>query len=271
MHPSAHGGHDHDSGGVDLTALTSELWLAALLVLAVAGYVGCVRLLRRRGIAWPLRRTVSWIAGWLAAGAALVGPLAEQAHHDFAAHMATHVLLGMVAPLLLVLAAPATLALRVLPTRRARLLARMLGSRPLSVLTDPFLAGLLNVGGLWILYRTDLYGAMQAAPAIHVLVHVHVLAAGYLFTFAVLGGPDPAPHRPSPARRVTALVLAIAAHNILAKTLYADPPAGVPADQARAGAELMYYGGAPIEIALIVLVCTPWLLPRRRRPTTVGV
>ena len=178
--------------------------------------------------------------------------------------MAGHVLLGMLGPLLLVLAAPITLALRALPVRTARPLARLLSSLPLAVLTNPFVAGVLNIGGLWVLYRTGLYTAMHTDPWVHALIHAHVLAAGYLFTFAVLGGPDPAPHRPSPPWRAAALVLAIAAHNILAKTLYAAPPEGVPAEQARAGAELMYYAGAPVEIALIFLVCRPWILPRRK-------
>ncbi|WP_239643765.1 hypothetical protein [Nocardiopsis kunsanensis] len=68
-----------------------------------------------------------------------------------------------------------------------------------------------------------------------------------------------------PGTWMTATLLGIAAHNILAKTIYAVPPDGVPLEQARAGAELMYYAGAPVEIALLFLVCRPWLLPRRGR------
>ncbi|MFC9981238.1 cytochrome c oxidase assembly protein [Gordonia sp. NPDC127522] len=239
-------------------------WSTLLFVAGAAiVYVCAVFRLRARGISWPKARTSSWLAGCLAIGAALIGPLAERAHHDFIAHMGTHVLLGMLGPLLLVLGAPVTVALRVLPVATARRIARGLASPPFAVLTNPFVAGLLNVGGLWILYRTGLFAAMHDDPLVHGLIHIHVLAAGYLFTFAVIGGPDPAPHRASPPWRVTALVLAIAAHNILAKVIYAEPPPGVSVEQAHAGAELMYYAGAPVEIALLVLVCRPWLLPRR--------
>ncbi len=75
--------------------------------------------------------------------------------HDLRLHVAGHLLLGMVAPLLLVTAAPVTLALRALPRERARTLGRLLRSRPLAVLTHPAVAALLDVGGLWLLYRTD--------------------------------------------------------------------------------------------------------------------
>jgi putative membrane protein len=110
-----------------------------------------------------------------------------------------------------------------------------------------------------LLYRTGLHAATLAEPWLHVVVSGHVLAAGYLFTFAVLGGPDPAPHRAPALWRAGVLVAAVAAHNVLAKSLYATPPAGVPAEQARQASQLMYYAGAPVEIALIVLLCASWL------------
>lgn len=258
--------HDHgDRSGADVTVFDpGTWWLIVVLIVAVSVYVFATNKLEARQIIWPMRRTLAWTLGVLSVGVALVGPLAERAHHDFAAHMAGHVLLGMLGPLLLVLAAPFTLVLRVLPVTIARRRARLLASAPAAVLTNPFIAGTLNVGGLWVLYRSSLYATMHTNSFVYVVVHAHILAAGYLFTFAVLGGPDPAPHRLSAPWRATALILAIAAHNVLAKTLYAYPPQGVPADQARAGAEMMYYAGAPIEIVLIILVCRPWLLPRER-------
>lgn len=258
---------DHENHVNEATWLTPGQWgTALLLVVVLLAYVAATVLLRRRGTAWSIARTGSWVAGLLCAGVALIGPLAERAHLDFTVHMLGHVLLGMLGPLLLVLAAPVTLALRVLPVHAARPLGKLLSSSPLAVLTNPFVAGALNIGGLWVLYRTGMYSTMHSATWVHVLVHAHVLIAGYLFTFAVLGGPDPAPHRFSPPWRALALVLAIAAHNILAKTLYGYPPEGVPAEQARSGAELMYYAGAPVEIALISLTCWSWLLKGRPEP-----
>lgn len=262
----------HGHHGSEAALLGPGEWATTILLLtALTSYAVAVVILRRRGISWPGGRTASWAGGLLCVGVALVGPLAERAHDDFTVHMAGHVLLGMLGPLLLASAAPITLALRTLPVAEARPLARLLSSAPLAVLTNPFVAGVLNIGGLWVLYRTDLHALMQTDPVVHALVHTHVLAAGYLFTVAVLGGPDPVRHRSSPPWRAASLVMAIAAHNVLAKSLYASPPEGVPVEQARAGAELMYYAGAPVEIVLIFLVCRPWILPGPGGPTDGSV
>lgn len=224
--------------------------------LAAAGLLYAIGLARSPG-RWPWPRTASWYAGLAAATAGLL--LAG----DFRTHAAGHLLLGMVAPLLLVLAAPVTLALRALPVPRARRLSRVLRSAPARALTHPVVAAVLDVGGLWLLYTTDLYALAARHPAVHLAVQAHVLLAGYLFT-ASLVGVDPAPHRPRPAVRAAVLVLAAAAHAVLAKHLYGAPPAGVP--DARAGAQLMYYGGDVVEVALAVLLCREWLgAPRRAR------
>lgn len=242
-------------------------WLALLVTAgAVLAYLAGALRLWARGTGWPLPRLLCWLGGWTCAGAALAGPT-----HDFTAHTAAHVMTGMLAPLLLVSAAPVTLLLRVLPTASARPVARALSSRPVAVVTHPVTAALLNVGGLWLLYRTGLYTATLTDPWVHVAVSVHVVAAGYLFTFAVLGGPDPAPHRAPVAWRAGTLVAAVAAHNVLAKLLHADPPVGVPADQAQQASQLMYYGGAPVEIALIVLLCRGWLGRRDGRNQLTGL
>lgn len=241
---------------------TRECVVVLLSGIAILGYAIATAILRNRGTQWPTYRSALWAAGWSCAAGTLVGPFAERAHHDFVVHMAGHILLGMLAPVLIILAAPVTLALRVLPVRAARTLARCINSPPMRVLTRPAIATLLNIGGLWVLYRTGVYTAMQTEPWLHAAVHLHALGAGFVFTFAVLGGPDPAPHRSHAAWRATALVVAVAAHNVLAKTVYAAPPDGVSAEQAQAGGQLMYYGSAPVEILLLVLLCRSWLTSR---------
>lgn len=238
--------------------------LATALVTAGGVYLLGVWSAHRRGHPWPAHRTGLWVLGVASALAALVGPLAELAHADLRAHMVGHVLLGMAAPLLLVSAAPVTLALRAVPVHRARVLARALRSAPVAVLTHPIPAAVLSVGGLWLLYRTGLYDAALRDPLLHTAVHAHVLAAGYLFT-ASLVGPDPAPHRATLGVRATVLVVAVAAHNVLAKLLVAAPPAGVDPDRAEVAAQIMYYGGFPVEIALLVLLGREWAARDHRR------
>ena len=231
-----------------------------LSALAVAAYLAAVRRSRQRG--WPRRRSIAWVGGVVAATLAVTGPMAAAAHHSFLAHMIGHLLLGMLAPLLLVVGAPVTLALRTLPVRQARRLSRVLSRPGIRWLTEPAVAATLNVGGLWVLYAGGLYGELHHRPVVHLMVHVHVIGAGYLLTQSLVG-VDPMPHRRSFPHRAVVLVLAVAGHDILAKFLYAHPPYGVP--DAAPGAMLMYYGGDALSILLMVLLCARWFRPRWRK------
>jgi putative membrane protein len=229
-------------------------------VLAAAVYLGAAHLvpvLRDRA-RWPAGRSVAWLGGLACVLVALTGPPAT-AHGDLRAHMAGHLLLGMVAPLLLVLARPVTLALRTLPLLAARRLSRVLRSAPLRVLGDPFVAAALNAAGLWVLYGTGLLTAMVHSPGLHALVSVHVLLTGWLATAAVLA-LDPAPHRRGVAARAVALAAGAAAHDVLAKTLYAHPPAGTT--RAAEGAELMYNGGTVVHLLVAAVLWRQWYVSR---------
>jgi putative membrane protein len=228
------------------------------VTLVLLGAVAAGYLVATRRTTWPELRTASWLAGLAVVAFVLTGPLAHS-HGDLRAHMAGHLLIGMVAPVLLVLAAPVTLALRTLPRRRARALACLLRTAPARVLTDPFVATALNVGGLWLLYRTGLVTAVLHDPGRHVLVSLHVLLTGWLATAAVLA-VDPAPHRRGVVARACALAAGMAAHDVLAKLLYADPPAGV--HEAAAGARLMYDGGTVVHVVVAALLWRQWYRSR---------
>jgi len=236
--------------------------VVALAIAAALVYAALMGRARRRERGWPTWRAACWAGGVAVAAVAALGPLAD--HMDFRAHMIGHVLLGMLAPLLLVLAAPVTLALRALPVAAARRVSAVLQSSVVGAATHPGVAAVLAVGGLWVLYRTGLYAASMRHPTLLLLVHVHVFLAGWLFTHSLVG-PDPAPHRARLPVRAALLVLALAAHDILAKMLYAHPPAGVDPAAAAVGAQVMYYGGGPVEVALFVLLGVEW---RRRQGLT---
>lgn len=84
-----------------------------------------------------------------------------------------------------------------------------------------------------------------------------MLGAGTLFTWSVVG-TDPAPHRAGRPLRAGVLVAAMAAHGVLAMSLYAYPPAGVPAAEARLGGLLLWYGGGLVELAVVTVFCGQW-------------
>jgi len=250
--------HVHDPGpGDDLSA---HVILAAPFVVAIIVYVAAA--VGQRG--WPWHRTAAWVAGVIAAYAAFGGPLASASHQSFTAHMAAHLLVGMVAPLLLVLAAPVTLALRTMSVVPARRLSRVLRSPLARALVNPVVAALLNVGALWALYLTPLYALMRDVMLVHVLVMLHFLFAGCLYTVALVP-IDPSPHKAGFAFRAAVLVLSLAAHGALAKLLYARPPPGIAATDAHIGAQLMYYGGDAVDLVLIVLLCAEWYRTSGRR------
>jgi putative membrane protein len=251
--------------GAHAGAPTLDGVLLAIALLAVAVYAIGALASRRRGRAWPAHRVLLWSGGIAAATATVVGPLAEAAHGDFVAHMWAHLLGGMLAPLLLVLSAPVTLALRTLHATPARRISRLLRSAPARVVAHPVTAGVLSAGGLWAVYLTPVLDVMMAVPLAHVLLQAHLLVAGYLFTAAVIG-LDPAPHAPRRVLVAVVLLLSMASHAVLSKYLYAHPPASLAAASVREGAQLMYYAGAWVEAVIVVIFCARWYVAAGRRP-----
>ncbi|TDM02529.1 cytochrome c oxidase assembly protein [Macrococcus carouselicus] len=206
---------------------------------------------------WSFLRMFSWVLGILLAVLVMVGPLAEQMQRNFISHMYGHLLLGMLSPLLLVLSAPMTLLLRTLPVKYARKVSQLMNSRYVQLISHPVTALLLNAGGLWLLYRTDLFMMMHHYTWLHYLIHFHIFAAGYLFT-AVMVEIDPLRHPYSFKYRSIVMIVSIALHQILSKSFYPYPPAGVLPEQAQTGAMVMYYGGDIIELTIIFVMCLKW-------------
>lgn len=227
-------------------------WVQAALVAAAAlVYLLAAARARTGPRGWSRWRSAAWVAGCAVVAVALSPVLGDG---DPRAHMARHLLLGMIAPLGLVLAAPVTLLLRVSGPATRRRVGRVLRSAPVHVLGHPVTAAVLSVGGLYAVMLTPLHALTEAHPVAHHALHLHYLVAGYAFTWSI-AGPDPAPRRPGPRTRLVVLVLAAAAHAVLAKTLYARAGA-LPwaahhdTESVAAAAKLMYYGGDLAELLL---------------------
>ena len=257
-------GRNNHSIHIDVAAFVPQILLALPFGIALILYIYAVIRSNQKYKRWPKYRTTYWVLGVLFAILALAGPLANLAHGNFTAHMVGHLLLGMLAPLLMALAAPVTLILRTLPTPIARKFSKILQSWPSRWLTNPIVASILNVGGLWLLYASNLYALMHESILIHFIVHMHVFIAGYLFTISLIY-IDPRPHQLSFWYRSIVFIIALAGHGILSKYIYAHPPMGVFKDQAESGAMLMYYGGDAIDIALIIILCFHWFRATRPR------
>lgn len=126
-------GHVHS--GPDAGPGVAGLVTAVAALLAAVVYGAAASRLRRRGDAWPWWRDASFTAGsaglaWVAVGSLPGGALT--------AHMAQHLVVGMAAPLLFVLARPLTLALRALaPSAARRGLVALAHSRAVGWLVFP--------------------------------------------------------------------------------------------------------------------------------------
>jgi putative membrane protein len=242
---------------------------AVILSGCAALYLSGVIELSRRNVRWSYRRLAAFLAGLCVIAVALFPPIAT---HDefFPIHVVQHLLLGMAAPLLLALSSPMTLLLRVLPPQRRRTIAQSLQRRVVHWLTHPIPAALLAIILLYILYLTPLYALNLRHPLLHEALHAHVLLAGYLFTWSLVG-LDPAPRRASFRLRTTVLVFALAAHGTLAKLMYVNGPSvagllatGQAVSGWRLGAQLMWYGGDVVNLALVIVFFHQWYMAAGR-------
>ncbi|WPP50323.1 cytochrome c oxidase assembly protein [Catalinimonas niigatensis] len=248
--------------------LSYLLWLIISIVMLVylTAAIRQIHSYRR----WSRWRIFSFMCGCVLLAIGLTPKLMELAHYDIRVHMAQHLLIGMFAPLALVLAAPLSLALHVLPTQAARRIMQVLSNPIIRFISHPMSALLLNIGGMYVLYLTPLYKASLTYPYLHHLLHLHFLLAGYLFCWAI-AGPDLAPRRPGMRLRLAVLFLSMATHAYLSKIMYAyHLPKNTPhtSGQIQEAAKLMYYGGDLAEVLLAVAFFAAWFRISRVRIKT---
>ncbi len=190
-------------------------------LIAGALYLAGVVRLRRRHDTWPVMRTVSWLAGLGVVIWCTNAGIASYAQVSVGLHMFQHMTLTMLAPILLVLGAPATLALRALKPavgneRGPReWLVWFLHSWITRILTNPFYVFVVYVIGLYGLYFTPAFGWLMGSHIGHILMEVHFIASGYLFYWVIIG-IDPRP-RPLPYwGRLVLLLMALGVHGFFA-------------------------------------------------------
>ncbi|NED96033.1 bifunctional copper resistance protein CopD/cytochrome c oxidase assembly protein [Phytoactinopolyspora alkaliphila] len=184
---------------------------------AVLLYGAGVLRLRRRGDRWPVGRSLAWLAGIATVAFVELSGIMTYSMTMLSVHMVQHMTLMMVAPILLVLGGPITLALRAIkPARRGEKgprewLMAAVQSRVAKILTHPVVALTLFVSGSFLMYFTGLFEAAMREHTGHMLMSLHFLAVGYIF-YEMLIGIDPLPKRPPFPARVVLQLLAMAFH-----------------------------------------------------------
>jgi cytochrome c oxidase assembly factor CtaG/putative copper export protein len=201
-----------------LLAYDPDGLMIGLLILAVALYIKGVLVLTRRGDKWPVGRTIAFALGISAIDFATSGGLGVYARFAFSNHMLAHMVLGMIAPIGIVLGAPITLALRTLPAGRNKdergirgSFISLLHSKFGKLSANPIVALAIFDGSLFLLYFTPLFSNLMVGHSGHFFMNIHFILAGFLFFQAIIG-IDPMPVRIPHIVKIVILFAAMSIH-----------------------------------------------------------
>ena len=243
--------------------------IAALLAVGSAYGAGVIRI-HRLGRGFPRWRVAAFAAGWLVLGLSLLSPIDAYADVSFTIHMLQHLLLTIVAPPLLAIGAPITLALRTLSLGGASSVTAALGSPLARVLGNPVVGWLLFVGVPIAVHASRVFDLALTSSWWHALEHAAWIGAALVYWWPIVCA-DPTPHPMSYGARLLSLLLAMPAMSFLALAIYsANTPlyatyAALPApwgpsalaDQRNAAA-LMWVAGNLALVVAILLVAASW-------------
>ena len=254
--------------------------LVLLLVGALAAlYIRGWRRLRRSPRTWgaaPGWRLAAYLSGLASIVVALCSPLELLAELSFTAHMVQHQLLMMVAPPLLLLAAPFPMILWALPPRPRRRVGALVTRpgpvrRALATLTWMPVAGVLYTVTLWGWHHPAAYEAALRYPVLHDIEHLTFFWTATLFWWPIV---NPAPrfyHLRSGVMygaRIGYLILATAQNTLLGAVLglservfypsYAAAPRLLadwsPLDDQAFGGGVMWSGSHMFLVAILILL-----------------
>jgi putative membrane protein len=210
-------------------------------------------------------RSALLVAAAVACGTvAVFGPLESLADRSFAWHMAQHLVLLIVIPLLVLWSQPFPFVRRLLGA--ARTVALLKATRPFHVIAFPPVALAIFLATLWGTHFSHLYEAALDATAVHAAEHALYLFAGFAFWLPVI---TVVPLRPNayPARLLY-LIVALPQGALLAIALGASrtplyahyaqlmSPAQAVADQQNAAAVMWIAGGLAIFVAMLATMGT---------------
>ena len=218
--------------------------VACLVGLGLYGY-GVVRL-ARRGDKWSLGRTAAFVVGVLTVMLVMCTKLNDYGMVMFSVHMVQHMVISMLSPILILLGAPITLALRALPVAATRgkkgpreLLLMFLHSRYMRIITHPAFTIPLFIASLYALYFSPIFDFLMGSRTGHVVMMCHFLAVGLVFFWPIMG-VDPGPHRPGYLMRMLELFAGMPFHAFFGIALmmasqpmvetYKNPPASLAID-----------------------------------------
>jgi cytochrome c oxidase assembly factor CtaG len=253
-----------------ITAWQLDAIALAVIVLTAAAYLTGVALVsvRQAGRRWPLSRTLFFLSGLAVCAYATCGSIAVYDQVLFTAHMTGHLALVMLAPALLMLGRPLTLAVEAATPRRRDRLLRILGGRTVSLLTTPPVALATYAAVIVGSHLTGVMDTVMRNTWAGQVEHLVYLVAGCQF-FALVVGNEPIRWRLSTPARWVLLAVATAVDTFTgivlmqgtrAVAMVASPSVRVnPLSDTKTGGAIMWFGGDGIMAVFMIWLVIGWL------------
>ncbi|HYG86847.1 MAG TPA: cytochrome c oxidase assembly protein [Azospirillum sp.] len=173
-------------------AWLSEPWVLVPLLLSGGLYAaGLTRLWATAGVAHGIRpvQALCFAVGWLTLAAALLSPLHAAGETSFAAHMAEHELLMVVAAPLLVVSRPVGAFLWAFPRAQRPGIVALFRTGPVRAvwraLCNPVVATVVHGAVLWAWHLPAAFDAALESELLHTLQHASFLITALCFWWAM--------------------------------------------------------------------------------------
>jgi putative membrane protein len=251
---------------VDLTPINfftragfHPLW-TVLVVAAALWYPRAVRRVRDAGGVWPQWRTWLFLGGVVIVAGATLSGLTWWNATSFTVPAIRRVMLLMIAPFPLLLAAPLHLALESGSPRTQRAVRAVVDSRLAALLTTAPAAWILYAGWLGVFYGTGFYGVAARHEFVGELVDVVFLLVGLIFLTPAIGEDLP-PRRMAPLTRCLFFLVSLPVHTIVGMALESQgkvPSPGLSLNDVHNGGGVIWTAGELISILCTIAMLVLW-------------
>ncbi len=239
---------------------------AATVVLVTAGwwYGWSILRLRRRGRTWPAPRTACFALAWLLVAVSVFSGLTAFAATNFSAFAAQYIMVGLVAPALLALSAPISLAVQ---SSSAPDRGRWVESLPARALGHPFSTWILFSATVFTVFFSGVLRGADAGGAAQQAVFLWLLVVGWMF-FLPVADVDPLPFRIGPWPRILYLLLSFPVFAIMGMGLESRtgrPVPGISPASLHLGGAVIGVAGEGLALCGALWVFAQWLRADERR------
>jgi putative copper resistance protein D len=237
-------------------------------VAALAWYLRSTRRLGALGRRWSPLRTASFVVGILVTAYAVEGGIAYYQQRTFTTHVIQLLLLIDVAPPLLAMGAPLTLALQSSPRRVSAALFAVLHGRTVGVLTNPLAVLVLSMGTMYVYFLTPLYRISEAHPVFLAYVHLQFFLVGCGLWWLVVGR-DALARRLGVGRRFVLVLVQIpcdaALGLVIAMATKPFYPAGNTLADTQTGGNVLLGLAEVLIVAVLALMFVEWAREEERK------